>query len=324
FLYSSCDQGAMAKKEESHGYYWFIKSVGATISALITAAIFITVLLFIIALFIPAEELSTGNVAVIPIKGEITTSGDGKVWQEGSTPSQTIIDWLKEADEDPGTKAILLEIDSPGGSPVATDEIARAVKETNKTVIAVIREAGASGAFWIATAADYVFANRMSETGSIGVIGSHLEFAGLLKDYNITYRRLVAGQYKDAGSRWKEMTPEELQLYQQLLDEFHETFIEEVANNRKLPVESVRQLAHGFVFSGRQAKELGLVDAIGSKGDAVKHIEQQLNITAKLYEFKAQKTFFEEALGVSSYNAGKGIGAALLHASARNDLKITT
>ncbi len=312
----------MSRKEGGR-FIAFAESFRAALGALTSLVLFLVVLFFALALFVPSGELAVGNVAVIPITGEISTTGDGKVWEDGGTPAATIIDWIKEANEDTGTKAILLEIDSPGGSPVATDEIARAVKESNKTVVAVIRETGASGAFWISTAADTVFANRMSTTGSIGVVGSYLEFAGLLQDYNITYRRLIAGQFKDIGSRWKEMTPEEQALFQKLLDQIHTDFITAVAANRNLPPERVRELAHGFVFTGAEAKELGLVDALGSKDDAVKHIEQQLNITAKLYEFKEAGSFFEDMLGVSSYNVGRGLGTALTRRTAES-VKITT
>ncbi len=314
----------MAKQDRGNWFVRFIQVFGMTFGALMSFLFFLLILIIVIALFIPAEQLVGGNVAVIPIKGAITT-GDNRDFLEDHGPSsETIVDWIKEADKDQGTRAILLEIDSPGGSPVATDEVAQAVKEAKKTVVAVIRERGASGAFWIATAADHVIANRMSLTGSIGVVGSRLEFAGLLKDYNITYRRLVAGQYKDAGSRWKEMTPEEQELFQKLLDQVHAEFIQGVAANRDLPVERVQELANGFVLTGAEAKELGLIDALGNKDDAVKYIEQKLNMTVDLYEFKPTKTFFEEIIGVSSYQIGRGIGTALTTQAATDTVQITT
>ncbi len=267
----------------------------------------------------------TGNVAIIPIKGVITT-GDGVtgLFEDTGTPSEKIVEWIKEAQDSEKTKAILLEIDSPGGSPVATEEIATAVKNANKTVIAIIRESGTSGAYWVASAADYIFASKMSITGSIGVVGSRLEFAGLLKDYNVTYRRLVSGQYKDAGTRWKEMTPEEEKLFQVVLDQVHEDFVSAVAQNRNMPVDKVKELAHGFIFTGAQAKENGLIDAIGNKEDAIKYIESELNITVKTYEFKPSKSFFEELLGMSSQHIGYGIGTAFTQASISDAVKITT
>jgi protease-4 len=314
----------MAKKEGGSGLVTFFKVTGAVIGALISLLFLLFALVIFIAVFVPSEDLVGGNVAVIPITGAISLGDNGDLLEDSGTPADDIIDWIQEADEDAETRAIILKIDSPGGSPVATDEIARAVKNVNKTVVAVIREEGASGAFWIATAADYVIANRMSMTGSIGVVGSHLEFAGLLDDYNVTYRRLVAGKHKDAGSRWKEMTPEEQALYQKLLDQIHTEFIHEVAANRRLPVESVRKIAHGFVLTGAEAKELGLVDALGNEDDAVTYIEQSLGITAELYEFEPQKKFFEDLLGLSSYNIGRGIGTSLITGTQTDSVKVIT
>lgn len=314
----------MPKNERENVFVRVIKTFGVIIGAMVSLVFLLFLVIFLIAFFMPSAPLIGGNVAVVPIKGMITTDGSGDLFEKSGVESEKVVGWIKKADEDQGTFAILLEINSPGGSPVATDEIARAVKEANKPVVAVIRESGTSGAFWIAAAADYIFANRMSVTGSIGVIGSHLEFAGLLKDYNVTYRRLVAGQYKDAGSRWKEMTPEEQELFQKMLNKIQVEFVQEVSTNRKLPIEKVQEIANGFVLLGSEAKELGLIDALGNKDDAVKYIEQKFNITAKLYEFKPSKSFFEELIGVSSYNVGKGIGTALTTRVETDTVKITT
>src|SRR3989338_178321 len=136
--------------------------------------------------------------------------------------------------------AISSEINSPGGAPVASYELASAIKKINKTTIAVIREVGASGAFWAATAANKIYANQMSLTGSIGVLASHLEFAGIMQKYNVTYRGLVAGKYKDAGTPYKQMTTDEQAIYQKILDKLHEQFINAVAQNRKMSFEQVR------------------------------------------------------------------------------------
>ncbi len=314
----------MAKKEGDSGFLKFIKIIGAIFGALVSIIFFLIIFAFAITILFPGETLIGGNIAVVPINGIISTGDNSDFIGTKATPSEKIVEWIKDADKSKETKAILLEIDSPGGSPVATEEIATAVKNANKTVVAVIREMGASGAFWVATAADYIFASKMSLTGSIGVTGSRLEFSGLLKDYNVTYRQLSSGKYKDAGSPWKEMSIEEQQLFQIMLDSIHSDFISAVAENRKMPVDKVKEIANGFVLTGAQAKELGLIDAIGNKEDAIKYIEQQLNITAKTYELKPSKSIFEEILGVSSYNIGRGIGTELTQASVESTVKITT
>ncbi|PIN74608.1 signal peptide peptidase SppA [Candidatus Woesearchaeota archaeon CG10_big_fil_rev_8_21_14_0_10_37_12] len=289
---------------------WRIVSFG------LSALMFLIFILFAFAIFgafIPVEELHDGNIAIIPLNGAIYTEQESSLFE--GIESQDIIDLIEKANENEKIKAIIFEINSPGGSPVATDEIAQAIKKTNKTTVAVIREVGASGAYWVATATDTIFANRMSLTGSIGVRASRLEFAGLLDDYNVTYRRLVAGHLKDAGSPYKEMTAEEQQLFQRLLDNLHTEFIHAVAENRNLPEEQVRQLATGFVYIGSEAKELGLIDAIGGKEEALHYIEEQLNIDAKPIEYTKPKTFFEQ-LGTMQTSAftdiGKGMGSVFL------------
>ncbi|MBW2969990.1 signal peptide peptidase SppA [Candidatus Woesearchaeota archaeon] len=282
---------------------WKIISIGISIILLLFFALFI---FSITSSFMPV--VGKGNIAVIPIEGMIKTD-------ESFMPgikSQAIVKLVEQAEKNDEIKAIILEINSPGGTPVATDEIANAIKEANKTTIAVIRETGASGAYWIATAADRIYANRMSITGSIGVQASRLEIPGLLADYNVTYRRLVAGRLKDAGSRYREMTDEEEQLYQTMLDKLHKEFIKAVAENRNLPEETVNRLATGFVYLGAEAKELGLVDELGGKKEAIKYIEETLNITGKPVEYKEHKTIFSSLSGMTAegfYNIGKGIGS---------------
>ena len=263
----------------------------------------------IIGAFIP-PTLEKGNVAVIPITGLIST-GEGTTFTPG-TDSADIIDLIEEADKNKEIKAILLEIDSPGGTPVATDEISNAVKNVNKTTVAVIRESGASGAFWIATSANRVFANRMSITGSIGVQASRLEFGGLLTDYNVTYRKLTAGRLKDAGSQFRAMTPEEQQLFQIMLDKLHTEFIRTVAQNRNMPEDYVRTLATGFVYLGSEAKDLGLIDELGGKKEALSYIEKTLNITAEPIEYKKPSGILSKLSGVTAenfYQIGRGIGS---------------
>src|SRR5574341_1129775 len=223
------------KKEAEKKEEWTGGRILRTSWRIISIAISIFLFIFFGMIFISVfgaflpETLELGNVAVIPIEGLISTDGDN--WMPG-VQSQSVVEQIEKADKNSEIKAILLEINSPGGTPVATDEIAGAIKSANKTTVAVIRETGASGAYWIATAADKIFANRMSVTGSIGVQASKLEFFGLIADYNITYNRLTAGRLKDAGSRFREMTPEERSLFQQMLDKLHNEFIKVVAENR--------------------------------------------------------------------------------------------
>lgn len=282
----------------------------------------------ILSLFVGVDvESLSGNTALITIGGVIVGSEDSEFLFESVTSSPDAVELIEKADRNPSIKAIILEINSPGGSAVASEEIAKAVKKTNKTTVAWIREAGASGAYWVASAADYIIANRVSITGSIGVIASYLEFPGLLGRYNVTYQRLVSGKYKDIGSPFKEMTSEEKAIFQQNLDAIRDYFVSEVAKNRNLNKKDVDKIANGLFYLGVEAKELKLVDELGGKDEVVAYIEKKVGIKADIAEYKKEKTLFDvlgDVLSKQSFFVGKGIGSSLFGRKAVSSMIITT
>ncbi|MBI1935718.1 signal peptide peptidase SppA [Candidatus Woesearchaeota archaeon] len=281
----------------------------------------------VISLFSGFDEGSLGsNVALISINGAIVGDDDSGYFFESVTSSADAVEMIEKADRNPGIKAIILEINSPGGSAVASEEIVNAVKKTNKTTVAWIREMGASGAYWVASSADYVVANRMSVTGSIGVVGSYLEFPGLLEEYNVTYRRLVSGKYKDIGSPYKEMTEEENEVFQQALDAMRDYFAGDVAKNRKMSRKDIDKVANGLFYLGAQAKDLGLVDEIGGKEEVTAYIEKKEGIKAEIAEYKKEKTLldiFGEAAAKQSFFIGKGVGASFFDRKIISAISIT-
>ena len=251
-----------------------------------------------------------GNVALIEISGLIM-SKDGNFMFDEVTSADETIKLIKKANKKDEIKAIIFEINSPGGSAVASDEIAREIKKINKTTVAWIREVGASGGYWIASSTDYIIANRMSITGSIGVIASYLGFSGFLDEHNITYERLVSGNLKDIGSPLKQMTGQEKKLFQKSLDKIHDFFIEEIANNRNLKEKEVRKIATGLFYLGSEAKELGLVDELGSKQEVIDYLEDKIEEEVDIITYKKDKGFFDALSNVISKNfffIGKGIG----------------
>ena len=269
----------------------------------------------IISLFTDVDvESLKGNVALISIDGIIAGSSDDYLFESVSA-STDIVELIEKADKNPKIKAIILEINSPGGSPVASEEIANAVLKTNKTTVAWIRDIGTSGAYWAASASDHIVASRASITGSIGVIASYLEFPGLLEEYNITYRRLVAGKYKDLGSPYKEMSLEEQAIFQQMLDELRDYFVSEVAKNRQMSKKDIDKIANGLFYLGSEAKQLGLIDEVGGKAEAIRYIEAKENIKAEIVEYEKEKGLLEllsEVMNKNSFFVGKGIGSSLL------------
>ena len=286
---------------------------------------------FIISGFlgISSDEIESGrgNVALIKINRVIVGDDEGGFLSGNTASSSDIVKLIEKAGSNPNIKAIILEINSPGGSAVASSEIADAVKKTNKTTVAWIREIGTSGAYWVASSADYVVANKASITGSIGVIASYLEFDGLLDRYNVTYRRLVSGKYKDLGSPFKEMTEEEEKIFQKNLDSIRDFFVDEVAKNRKLRKSDVDRIATGVFYLGGEAKSLGLIDELGGKQEAIAYIEKKEGIKAEITEYKKEKTLLDilsKVMSKQSFNVGKGIGSAFLDARITNKISITS
>src|SRR3989344_6106806 len=314
----------MPQESQAPAFRW-----GYAVFVIILLAVLGFIAVGILSLFagVDADSLG-GNVALIPIEGEITGSRDTGLSFGGAVSlSPDIVEMIEKADKNPSIKAIIFEINSPGGSAVASQEIADAVQKTNKTKVAWIREVGASGAYWIASSSDYVVANRASVTGSIGVIASYLEFPGFLDRYNITYRRLVAGKYKDIGSPFKEMTSEEEAVFQESLDEMRDYFVSEVARNRHMNKKDVDKIANGLFYLGAQAKDYGLVDELGGKSEVINYIERKEKIKAEIVEYKKHRGLIDvlgDALSQSSFYVGKGIGSEVLDKTTASTISINT
>lgn len=240
-------------------------------------------------------EGDSGNVALIKVKGEISYSES--IFSE-AVSSDSIIGYIKEANNNPEVLALLVEINSPGGAVVATKEIVTALKSVEKFKVCWLRDTAASGAYWIASACDVIVADEFTITGSIGVTGSYLEFSEFFENYGINYVRLVSGENKDSGSPYKEPSKAELEGIQQIINEMHNAFVSDVALNRNLSFDDVSRIADGSIFTGRYAKELGLVDLLGSKEEALQAIKENTNLTEiKLLEY-------EKAVGFSELMSG--------------------
>lgn len=207
------------------------------------------------------------NVAVIPLNGFITTYTED-MDEYYAVDADDVVYQLRSAEKQDHIKAILLQIDSTGGRPVASEMITNELLHTSKPTVALIREAGTSGAYMVATGADTIIASPMSDVGSIGITSSYIETAGQLEKDGSKYIELVAGKYKNYGDPDKPLTDEERALLQRDLDMVHEDFINLVAKNRNLPTEDVRQLADGSSMPGELALDKKLVDALGDEWTA--------------------------------------------------------
>ncbi len=261
------------------------------------------------------------KIVFIPIKGTIVSSNSDGIFDEQRVTSTGVINYLNKAKNDKTIKAIILEINSPGGEALASREIVEAVKGMNKPVVAWIRDVGASGAYWVASASDSIIADELSVTGSIGVSGSYLQFDGLMGKYGVTYERLVGGRYKDLGSSYKELSTEERGILQEKINTIHRIFSEDVSKNRK---RDLSRYSNGEFFLGIEAKEFGLIDYFGGKEKAIEVSKELAGIDkARTVVFKEKKRFFgsiDKYFTKYSYFIGKGVSEGFLVKN--NDLTI--
>lgn len=188
-------------------------------------------------------------------------------------------------------KAVILRIDSPGGGVAPAQEIYREIQRVRKKkpVVAYMGNVAASGGYYVASAADKIVASPGTLTGSIGVIMRFSNWEELLKKLGVDMVVIKAGQFKDIGSPNRKMTKEEQDLLDQVVLDVHEQFIKDVAAARKLPIERVRAIADGRIMTGRQAKELGLVDELGNFKDAVEMAKKLANIKGEVNLTKARE-----------------------------------
>ena len=213
------------------------------------------------------DTLAEGDaIALIHVEGIIAGSGSSF---DGIVTPEDMIYQLREAERDDSVKAVLLRVDSPGGTVAASQEIATELARFEKPVVVSVADIGASGAYMIASQCDEIIASPTSAVGSIGVISEIPNVAGLLDKLGVEFTVLTAGEYKDVGSPYRSLTTTETDLIQQQVDIAYDEFIAIVAEGRDLPEDKVRELATGWVFSGREALELGLIDSLGTYTDAV-------------------------------------------------------
>lgn len=210
------------------------------------------------------------KIAVVPIHGVITYQSTGP-FDEGTSALKTakrIRDLARQ--EDVG--AIVLDINSPGGSVGAVQEITDAllaVKASSKVVVASIADVAASGGYYVAAQSDKIFAHPGSITGSIGVLMRTGNVEGLMKKVGVKTITLRSAPHKDIASPFREMVPEEKKILQTIVDEAYDQFLEAVKLGRNMPLDKIKPWADGRVFTGAKAKEVGLVDALGSRQAAI-------------------------------------------------------
>jgi len=222
------------------------------------------------------------KIAIVDVKGIITQSLE-------------VIEKIQQYAEDEGVKAIILRVDSPGGGVGPSQEIYREIMRVRsnsmKKVVTSMGSVAASGGYYIASASDFIVANPGTITGSIGVIMEFTNFEELLKKIGIKGMVVKSGEHKDTGSPFREMTPEERRIMQEVLDNVHEQFIQAVADGRKLDRSKVAEIADGRILTGEQAKNLGLVDELGNLQDTIDITAKMVGIVGKPNVLYPKKKF---------------------------------
>jgi protease-4 len=224
------------------------------------------------------------KVLVLDLSGMITSersssnlSGASEI---GMVPR--IREELDRARRDRSVKAAVLRINSPGGGVTASDvlyhEIKKFRQETGIPVIAHFMDAGASGAYYAALAADWITAQPTSVTGSIGVIMWRIDATGLMQKVGIQAVEIVSGERKGMGSPFRVVTPEEMKIFKNVVDSIYERFVALIIEERKLPREQVLQLADGRIFTSADAKKEGLIDEVGYLEDAIEAAKKQAHL----------------------------------------------
>ncbi len=211
-------------------------------------------------------------VTYIPSQGSADDPDDYQAEYGDAVASENVVSSIQQANDDDSIKAIMLEVDSGGGSPVGGEEIAKALKASTKPTVAVIRQSGMSAAYWAATGAQQIFASRNSDVGSIGVTASYLE--NINKDEK--YIQLTSGKYKDTGNPDKPITDDEKALLMRDVKIIYQNFMADVANNRNVPLDQIQAIADGSSVLGDKAMELHLIDQIGGWPEAEKYIQQKI------------------------------------------------
>ncbi|MDO8127413.1 MAG: signal peptide peptidase SppA [Candidatus Brocadiales bacterium] len=259
------------------------------------------------------EEVVSGSgdnkIAILPIRGIIRTEPTALLPDDTATV-ESVQERLKHVKKDDKVKAVLLLIDSPGGGITASDvmynDILKYRKDLGKKVVVLMGDVAASGGYYIAAAADKIIAHPTTVTGSIGVILPLINISDLIHRYGIKDDSITSGPLKDIGSPTRPMTPEEKEILEGIIHDMYERFVSVVAAGRNMPIEKVKTLADGRIYTAQQALEDGLVDKLGYLSDAIEQAKELAGLDEALvitYEKKwSLSDLFKIAQGITPPN----------------------
>jgi protease-4 len=232
------------------------------------AIVCLTALLVIVAASFSCT-LTQNKVAVISLNGPIQYESSSFIFGGGAITPDAVRTELERAKNDDSVKAIVLQINSPGGSVAASQEIVNLLAQVEKPIVVSMSDLAASGGYYISAGTDKIVALPGTLTGSIGVISEVPNLKGLFDKLGIDMQVFIAGKHKDMYGGFRDLTPEEKVIMQDMTDQLYNQFVQVVARGRNLSEDKVRELANGQLYTGIQAKELGLVDELGGIQTAI-------------------------------------------------------
>jgi protease-4 len=251
------------------------------------------------------------DVAEVQVTGPITRSGTSFPPGSVGARAEEVVDQIERADADDAAEALLVRLNTPGGAVVPSDDIRRAVADFEGPTLAYAEDTCASGGYWIATGCDEIWSHESSLVGSIGVIASRVNATELADRLGLSYERIAAGEYKDAGLPLKEFRPEDREYLQGIADRYYDQFVEKVTDREDLDAEEVRD-TEARVYLGTDAIEEGLVDRVGTRSDVEDALAERLSVEdVSVREFEPERSLKERlATGVRGVARAFGAGVS--------------
>ena len=264
------------------------------------------------------------NTAKVSVSGPITRDSGrpSPLSRPGGPTADDVVEQIEAADEDDDVEALLVELNTPGGEVLPSDDIRRAAAAFDGPTVAYATDLCASGGYWIASGCDELWARDASLVGSIGVVGSRPNAADLADKLGISYEQFTAGEYKDAGVPLREIEDHEREYLQGIIDGYYEQFVDTVSEGRDMDPEAVRE-TEARVYLGTDALDIGLVDELGTEDDVEERLESLLGAEPEVREFTPERGLAERlGLGAERVAFAAGNGVASVFASEGGDIDV--
>jgi len=266
------------------------------------------------------------NVAKVTVSGPIqrTRRRTSPLSGQSASTADEIVEQIEAADDDDAVEALLVVLNTPGGEVVPSDDIRRAAADFAGPTIAYATDLCASGGYWIASGCDELWARDASLVGSIGVVGSRPNAAGLADKLGLSYEQFTAGEYKDAGVPLREIEENERAYLQSIVDGYYEQFVETVSEGRGMDPAEIRE-TEARIYLGTEAAEIGLVDELGTESDVEDRISELIDADVETQTFEPQRSFAERlGLGAErvAFAAGNGVASVAMNDGGDIDIKL--